>query len=145
MWKFWLIVSGICIIIESFTLGFFVFWFSIGALFALIASFFTTNILIQSTIFVISSSALLLFTKPLIKKFVKTPASKPTNVYGIIGKEGIVLEDINTLNSTGKVNVNGELWSAIADTNIEKGSNVKVLSVNGVKLKVEKILVTPEI
>ena len=139
MWQFWLVLSGICLIIESFTLGFFVFWFSIGALFALIVSLFTTNIVIQSVVFIVSSTILLLLTKPLIKNFVKTPKTKPTNVYSIIGKEGIVLESIDNLNSTGKVKVSGELWTAISDSNIEKGETIKVLSINGVKLKVEKI------
>ena len=139
MWQFWLIISGICLIIESFTLGFFVFWFSIGALLALIVSLFTTNIIIQSVVFIVSSTILLLLTKPLIKKIVKTPKTKSTNVYSIIGKEGIVLESIDNLNSTGKVKVNGELWSAISDSNIEKGETIKVLSINGVKLKVEKV------
>ena len=83
-------------------MGFFVFWFSIGAIFALIASFFTDNILIQSVIFVITSTLLLVLTKPLIKKFVKTPNTKPTNVYGIIGKEGVVIEEIDALNRTRK-------------------------------------------
>ena len=144
MWQFWLIISGICLIIESFTLGFFVFWFSIGALFALIVSLFTTNIVIQSVVFIVSSTILLLLTKPLIKKFVKAPKTKTTNVYSIIGKEGIVLESIDNLNSTGKGKVNGELWSAISDSNIEKGEKIKVLSVNGVKLKVEKTNVTAD-
>ena len=103
------------------------------------SQFITTNIVIQSVVFVVSSTILLLLTKPLIKKFVKTPKTKPTNVYSIIGKEGIVLESIDNLNSTGKVKVNGELWSAISDNNIEKGETIKVLSVNGVKLKVEKV------
>lgn len=139
MWQFWLVLSGICLIIESFTLGFFVFWFSIGALFALIVSLFTTNIVIQSVVFIVSSTILLLLTKPLIKNFVKAPKTKTTNVYSIIGKEGIVLESIDNLNSTGKVKVSGELWSAISDSNIEKGETIKVLSVNGVKLKVKKV------
>ena len=144
MWKIWLIISGICLIIESFTLGFFVFWFSIGAIFALITSLFTTSIIIQSTVFVITSTLLLLLTKPLIKKFVKTPKTKPTNVYSIIGKEGIVLETIDNINGTGKVKVNGELWSAISDSNIEKDEKIKVISVNGVKLKVEKIHISSQ-
>ncbi len=139
MWKLWLIISGICLIIESITLGFFVFWFSIGAIFALLTSLFTSNIFIQSTVFIITSTLLLLLTKPLIKKFVKSPKSKPTNVYSIIGKEGIVLENIDNISSTGKVKINGELWSAISDNNIEKGETIKVLSINGVKLKVEKV------
>lgn len=139
MWQFWLLLAGICVIIESFTLGFFVFWFAIGALFALIVSLFTTNIIIQSVVFVVTSTLLLLLTKPLIKSFVKMPNAKATNVYGLINKEGLVLEDIDSLNSTGKVKVNGELWSAVSDTNIPRDSKIKVLSIDGVKLKVQKI------
>ena len=139
MWKFWLIVAGICFVIESFTIGFLVFWFGIGALAALVASLFISNIWIQSLIFIIVSSLLLIFTKPLLKKFVKEKDVIPTNVYSIIGKEGIVVEKIDTLNGVGKVKVNGELWSATSSENIEKGTKVKVLKVNGVKLEVEKI------
>lgn len=138
MWKFWLIVAGICFVIESFTIGFLVFWFGIGALAALVASLFISNIWIQSLIFIIVSSLLLIFTKPLVKKFVKEKDIIPTNVYSIIGKEGIVVESIDTINGVGKVKVNGELWSATSLENIEKGTKVKVLKVNGVKLEVEK-------
>lgn len=139
MWKFWLIVAGICFVIESFTIGFLVFWFGIGALAALVASLFISNIWIQSLIFIIVSSLLLIFTKPLVKKFVKEKDTIPTNVYSIIGKEGIVVESIDTINGVGKVKVNGELWSATSLENIEKGTKVKVLKVNGVKLEVEKL------
>ena len=139
MWKFWLIVAGICFVIESFTIGFLVFWFGIGALAALVASLFISNIWIQSLIFIIVSSLLLIFTKPLVKKFVKVKDIIPTNVYSIIGKEGIVVESIDTINGVGKVKVNGELWSATSLENIEKGTKVKVLKVNGVKLEVEKL------
>lgn len=139
MWKFWLIVAGICFVIESFTIGFLVFWFGIGALAALVASLFISNIWIQSLIFIIVSSLLLIFTKPLVKKFVKEKDIIPTNVYSIIGKDGIVVESIDTINGVGKVKVNGELWSATSLENIEKGTKVKVLKVNGVKLEVEKL------
>ncbi len=88
------------------------------------------------------SSILLILTKPLVKKFIKNVDRTPTNIHSLIGKEGIVLENINQLNSTGKVRVNGELWSAISNEDIEKNSKIRVISVNGVKLKVEKILIT---
>ena len=139
MWAMWLILAGFCFVLEIYTVGFFVFWFGIGALIALVSSLFISNLFIQITVFFISSCLLLLLTKPLMKKFVKNNETKPTNVYSIIEKEGIVLEDIDNINSTGKIKVQGELWSATSDTNIEKGSKVKVISVNGVKAKVEKI------
>ncbi len=138
MWKLWLLLAGVFIIIESFTAGFFVFWFGIGALAALIVSLFIDNVIIQSIVFVISSTLLLILTKPLVKKFIKNNETIPTNVYSLIGKEGLVVENIDNIDGTGKVKVEGELWSATSDTNIEKDTKVKVVNINGVKLKVEK-------
>ena len=139
MWAGWLIVSGICFIIEIYTIGFFIFWFGVGALAALLVSFFTGNLLIQATVFILTSSLLLLLTKPLTKKIVKNTKSTATNVYSIIGKEGLVLESIDSLKNTGTIKVNGEIWSATSDTNIDKDSKIKVTNVDGVKAKVIKI------
>ena len=139
MWKFWLIVAGLSFVIESFTVGFLVFWFGIGALIALVSSFFIENLIIQAAIFVVSSSILIVLTKPLVKKFIKNTKTVPTNVYSLLDKEGLVLEDIDSVQGTGKVKVKGELWSATADIDIPKNSKIKVVSVNGVKLKVEKV------
>lgn len=47
MWQFWVVLSGIFFIIEMATVGFLVFWFGIGALIAMVFSFFTSNIAIQ--------------------------------------------------------------------------------------------------
>lgn len=139
MWQFWLIVAGVCFVIESFTVGFFVFWFGVGALIALAVSFFISNFWIQAIIFVITSTLLLVFTKPLVKKFIKDTDTKPTNYQSVIGLEGIVVEDIDSLNSKGQVKIKGELWSAVADTGIARGTKIKVVSVIGVKVKVEEI------
>ena len=137
MWPFWLIIAGLCLVIEIYTVGFFIFWFGIGALLALLISFITNNLFIQVVVFLVTSSLLVVLTKPLMKKFLKTEKSIPTNYFSLIGKNGIVTEKIDSSNSTGQVKVKGELWSAISDSDIEKDSKVKVLSVDGVKLKVE--------
>lgn len=71
MWELWLIVSGVCLVIEIITTGFLVFWLAIGALFALLTSLFTDNIIIQTAVFVISSGILIFLTKPFVKKFFK--------------------------------------------------------------------------
>lgn len=139
MWQFWLILSGIFFVLEIFTIGFLIFWLGIAGLFTMILSFFITNVVIQTIIFVIISSILMFFTRPIVNKLLKLDNFQtfPTNVYRLIGKEGIVLEDINTLKSTGKVKVSGEYWSAISDENISKDSHISVVSVEGVKLKVK--------
>lgn len=139
MWPFWLIIAGLCLVIEIYTVGFFIFWFGIGALFALLTSFITNNLFIQIAVFLISSSLLVILTKPLMKKFTKNEKTVPTNFFSLSGKQGIVTKKIDCNNSTGQVKVKGELWSAISDEDIEKDAKVKVLSIDGVKLKVEKI------
>ena len=140
MWSFWLIVSGIFFIIEMITVGFLLFWLGIGALLVMITSFITDNIFIQTIVFVITSGLLIPLTKPLADKFTgkKTVA---TNSYSLIGKRGIVLEDINPIESTGLVKVNGETWSAKSDDEriISKSTEVEVLSIDGVKLVVSPI------
>ena len=139
MWPYWIIIAGLCFVIEIYTIGFFIFWFGIGALFALITSFFTNSLAIQLVVFIISSMLLVILTKPLLKKFTKNSKSTATNVYSLVGKTGIVMEKIDSVKSLGQVKINGEVWSAISNTDLEKDTKVKVIEVNGVKLKVEKI------
>ena len=134
-WYIWLILAGIFLIFEIFTMGFLIFWLSIGALFTMIISFFTSNILIQTSIFVITSTLLIFATKPLIQKF-GLKNTVPTNYQSIIGKKGIVVEDINNIKGTGLIKINGETWSALSDNEnivIEKNSEVEILQIKGVK------------
>ena len=136
MWQFWLIAAGILFIIEIMTVGFLVFWFAIGALITMIFSIFISNIFAQTVVFIISSCILLFATKPLVNKITKNVS---TNVYRIIDKQGIVVEDIDSEFEKGKVKINGELWTATSDTSIPKGTTVVVKKVDGVKLHVEKV------
>ena len=138
MWKFWLIASGIFFIGEIFTVGFLIFWFAIGALLTMIASFFINNIFIQAVIFVVSSSILLLLTKPLVNKFV-VKKTVPTNVYEVIGKKGIVTVAIDSNHGKGQVKVGNETWTAVSDEILSQDTEVEVLKVDGVKLIVKSV------
>ena len=71
MWQIWLIAAGIFFVAEIITIGFLIFWLGIGALLAMIVSFFTSNIIIQTAVFVISSTILIFTTKPLVNKITK--------------------------------------------------------------------------
>lgn len=140
MWYIWLIAAGIFFVVEIATVGFLIFWLGIGAILAMIASFITDNILIQTAIFVISSSLLIPLTKPLVNKYFDDGKKVATNAYSLIGKKGVVIVDINILDGTGQVKVNGEVWSAKADANISKGTEIEILEIDGVKLLVKPIL-----
>lgn len=133
MWQIWLIIAGLFFIGEIITVGFLIFWFGVGALLAMVVSFFTSNIIIQTSVFVISSAILLFATKPFIKKFVDVKPTK-TNAYSIIGKKALVIKEINS-HSVGQIKIKGEVWSAEAenDETIEKGSEVEIVQIKGVK------------
>jgi len=139
MWQFWIIIAGIFFIIEMATVGFLVFWFGIGALIAMVVSLFTTNIAIQTAVFVISSAILLFFTRPLVNKFTKDDAEVQTNAYSIIGKKGIVIKEIDPVLGKGQVKVGTEVWSAktLGDEKIKEGSEVEVTEIDGVKAVVK--------
>ena len=142
MWQIWLIAAGIFFVGEIFTAGFLIFWLGFGALLAMVVSFFTSNIIIQMAVFVISSGIFILATKPLIKKKEKKDVV-PTNVYSIIGKPAIVIEDINWETGTGQIKVEGEVWSAKTNDSviIPKGSEVEIESIDGVKAFVKPITI----
>ena len=144
MWQFWLIASGIFFIAEIITTGFLVFWLGIAGLITMCVSFFTDNIIIQTAVFVIFSAVLILATKPFVKKFVHNNNGTKTNVFSIVGKNAIVTKDINSINGTGLIKVDGETWSAEGKdgSNIEKGTEVEILKIDGVKAIVSPTSVT---
>ena len=58
-----------------------------------------------------------------------------TGVQGLLQETGIAKTDIR---GSGKVFVHGELWNATANEPISKGEKVKIVSVDGLNLRVEK-------
>ena len=141
MWSYWLILALFFMVLEAFTVGFLVFWFGVGAIFALVTSLLTSNAIIQCTVFIVSSTLLLFATKPLVKKLTKNDKEVKTNVYSVINKRGKVIVDIDPDDSTGQVKIAGDVWSAKSSDNqrISKGTNVIVEKVEGVK-----VIVRPE-
>ena len=142
MWQVWLIISGICFILEIMTIGFLVFWFAIGALITSFVSLFTSNIIIQTTVFILSSTALIFLTKPFVNKFSSSDKVQ-TNAYSIIGKKAIVIKEINSKEGIGQIKIGSVIWSAKLkkDTQtIQEGTEVIITEINGVKAIVEPIL-----
>lgn len=140
MWQIWLIASGIFFICEILTVGFLVFWLGVGALIAMLVSFFTSNIIVQMSVFVISSGLLIFATRPLVNKISKKDAI-PTNVYSLIGKKAVVTEDIDWVTGKGQIKFEGEVWSAKSkeQINIPAGSEVEIVSIEGVKAFVKPL------
>jgi len=56
----------------------------------------------------------------------------------LLGKTAVVVEPINRLRA-GKVLLDGEIWRAIAGESLKENSEVVVLKIEGVSLKVTKL------
>ena len=80
---------------------------------------------------------LLFTTRKYLVEFLRVKEAK-TNLDRVIGMEGIVTKEIKK-NVNGEVKVDGKHWTAYADKRIRKNKTVKVLLINGVKIKVEEV------
>jgi membrane-bound serine protease (ClpP class) len=55
---------------------------------------------------------------------------------GMVGEVGVV---VSNLEPEGKVQVHGEIWDAYSEQPAQKGQKVKVLLVDGLKVKVARV------
>ena len=132
----WLITLVVLIVIEIFTLGLTTIWFAGGALIALFLAMAGVSVYVQLGIFLVVSLILMIGTRPWAMKFFNREREK-TNMDGIIGKQAIVLAEIDNLKEKGQVSLNGMEWSArglVEESVIPAGAVVKVKAVEGVKL-----------
>ncbi len=136
----WIIFAVFMLICEALTTQLVSIWFVLGSAAAAVTCIFTDNILIQSIVFILVSLVALIATRPFVKKF-NAKKKEPTNSDRLIGRLGIVTVDIVNLKGEGQVNVDGKIWSAKSadDREIKSGANVRVNSIEGVKLVVEVI------
>lgn len=137
---FWLILFVVLLIIEIFTMGLTTVWFAGGALVAFVLAFVGLGLPVQIIVFLLVSILLLVLTRPIAIQFFNKERQK-TNADRLIGQKAVVLETIDTLHSTGRVEINGMEWSAKAEDTvavIEAGAVVSVEGIQGVKLIVKK-------
>lgn len=134
----WAVLLLIFTLIELFTYEFFALCFSFGSVSALVASLFDVNIVVQVVVFLTVSGLLIVFIRPIAYKLLKVTHS-PTNADMLIGKEGVVIEKINNLEQSGRVNVFGQNWAArnITNMQLEVDSKIIVKRIEGVTLIVE--------
>lgn len=135
MFYFWLAVMIILGLFEAVTISLVSIWFIISAFISLIISFLTDNFVLQFGVFVVLGIVLMITTRGVLEK--KIVKKEKTNLDRVIGMTGIITEDVGR-NTIGEVKVDGKRWSCVSDDAIERGSIVKVLEIDGVKLKVEK-------
>lgn len=114
-------------------------WFVAGALCAAVSSLITSSLLIQLIVFIVVSFGTLIATKPLVDKYKKNHKDVKTNSDRLVGQTGVMLTNIDSLETVGQVKVSGEVWTAKLrnPTPVKKDDKVKILAIEGVKMIVE--------
>lgn len=143
----WLAAMIALLIIEGLAPGLVSIWFALGALAAMISSLLGAPLWLQIVWFFLVSIATLILTRPLAKKYVNGRAVR-TNADMVIGQDCVVTEAIDNVRGEGAVSVGGKIWTARmrdADGKAPKGSVLRVLRIEGVKLIVEEKTNTQEV
>jgi len=138
IWLIWFILAALFIVGEIFTAGFFILWFGVGAAVAGLCALLGLGPVWQWLSFVVISGVLVAVSRKFANRITK---EQPPGIGAdrFIGMVGVVLEDIDNINNTGRVRMNREEWRAeSANENIiPKNTRVKVIKIEGTHLIVE--------
>lgn len=135
----WIAVLVAAIVVECLTSDYVAIWFFPAAVVSMVLALCNVRLWVQILCFVAVGLALVIATRPLCRKFLKSKNEK-TNVDALVGKVCIVTEEICNINEVGEVKVGGLCWSARAaepDRVIPVGEQVEIIEIQGVKLIVK--------
>lgn len=135
----WLIIAFVAGVLEIISPGFWMLWFAIAA--AIVAAClgmeFIVSLNAQLLLFAALSLLFLVFTRPLVMRLFPSQMETKSNMAALVGEEGTTTTAITPL-EYGQVKINGEIWTAFSSETIPVGTVIKILAVEGVKLKVAK-------
>ena len=136
----WLVILVALVVIELLTMGLTTVWFAGGALAATLASLLHLPVILQIILFLVVSALLLYFTRPIAVKYFNKDRVR-TNAESLVGRQAIVISEIDNLQGIGQVTVGGQEWTARTTQegiSLPVGSVVVIRAISGVKLMVEE-------
>jgi membrane protein implicated in regulation of membrane protease activity len=140
IWWIWMALAALCVVGEMFTAGFFLLWFGVGAAVAGLLAILGLSFPWQLAAFVVVSGILLGVSRRFADRFSK---KQPPGIGAdrFIGLKGMVLEDIDNVENSGRVRLQKEEWRADSDGGevIPVGARVEVVRLDGTHLVVKRI------
>lgn len=138
-WHLWIVLCLALFVAEVFHP---VFIFAALGMAAAISALFAVFVdaRIQLLIFAASALAIFFTLRPAVLKHLYSSKDIKTNVQAMIGKTGVVVDEIGPGLKTGSVKVGGEVWIGISSAKERIGRNetVSIVDVEGTKLYVKK-------
>ncbi|CAN5780789.1 NfeD family protein [soil metagenome] len=149
-WLFWIILGVGLIIAETFTFGFVLFWFGIGALVAALAGFLGIGIVGQFIIFAVVSSALTVMSRTIFAKYYSHDDADALKmgIDALPGQVGTVTSKSKGALNEAAVKVYGSVWTAFpvdGEKTLEEGEKVEVVRVQGASIYVRQVSDTKEL
>ncbi len=130
----WAIITVVLTTAELLTTQLVAIWFAAGSLAAFVSALLGASFNFTLIIFVGVSVLLLILTRPIAKKLLKTKAV-PTNADAIINETAIVCEKIDNLSDSGRIYINGLNWLAKSfdeSVILEEGQKCTIAEIKGV-------------
>lgn len=134
----WFLIGIVFFALELAAPGFVIFFFGIGAWCTALAVWLTDlSLSVQLLVFLAGSLVSLLVLRRWLQGIFKGQTGEEEDSVNVVpeGAMGTVVEAIRPP-AMGKVKYGGSFWQAVADTEIEKGTVVAIVSQNNLQIKV---------
>ena len=136
---FWAILSGIMAIMEIIIPGLVTIWFALSALIVMFLSNFIGDSLIQFLIFAVLSMIFLIFTRPVLRKYIEL--QRKTNFDSSMKGMDVKVErvvDARKAEKEYEVKFKGSIWTGVSEEMLSSGEVVKIKGFRGNKIILEK-------
>lgn len=143
-WILWIILGVFLVIAETFTLGFVLLWFGIGAFAAALAGWLGVGIGLQFLIFAGISIGLTAMSRTIFANYYSHGDEDfhKSGVDTLPGQIGTVTDASKGALHEAAVKVYGSIWTAFPideELNLEEGEKVEVVRVEGSSIYVRRI------
>ena len=132
----WVALAILAAIVEVSIPHFGVVFVSVGAVAAAAAAAIGLGFTGQVVVFVVALGVSLGLLRPRLVKQLGGARGVPSRTDTLIGREGVVTQDIESRVGTGRVNVGGEDWAARATAPLPAGTRIRVVGADGIFLEV---------
>ena len=134
----WLAIALVASIIEVSIPHFGFAFVGAGAVAAAGAAFFKYGVPVQLAVFVVVLVvSLVMLRSRLLGRL--GGRGVPSRTEALVGRDGVVTQDIDTTLGTGRVNVGGEDWAARSREPITTGARVRIVGADGIVLEVTRL------
>ena len=132
----WVTLALVAAVIEISIPHFGVIFVSLGAVAAAAAAYLSLGLIPQLALFIVVMVVSFLVIRPRIVKGMGA-VGVPGRTETLIGREGVVTQDIDSTVGAGRINVEGQDWAARSTAPVAAGTRIKVIRADGIVLEVK--------